>query len=68
MARDVSNIGRDIQDLVSRVAREAAVNIMNDLAEAGPVVEREAPRQLGGNTRRMATLWRPREPLSVLNQ
>ena len=37
MARDVSNIGRDIQDLVSRVAREAAVNIMNDLAEAGPV-------------------------------
>lgn len=37
MARDVSRLGRDIQDLVSRVAREAAVNVMNDLAEAGPV-------------------------------
>ena len=37
MARDVSRLGRDIQDLVSKVAREAAVNIMNDLAEAGPV-------------------------------
>lgn len=37
MARDIGRLGRDIQDLVSRAAREAAVNVMNDLAEAGPV-------------------------------
>lgn len=37
MARDLSRLGRDIQDLVSKAARQAAVNIMNDLAEAGPV-------------------------------
>lgn len=37
MERDVSRLGRDIQDLVSKAARQAAVNIMNDLAEAGPV-------------------------------
>lgn len=37
MARDPNRLGRDIQDLVSKAARQAAVNIMNDLAEAGPV-------------------------------
>ena len=37
MARDIGRLGRDIQGLVSKAARQAAVNVMNDLAEAGPV-------------------------------
>jgi hypothetical protein len=37
MARKLEQLGRDIQRIVEQAARQSAVNIMNDLAEAGPV-------------------------------
>lgn len=37
MARKLERLGRDIQRIVEQAARQSAVNIMNDLAEAGPV-------------------------------
>lgn len=34
--REISQLPTDIRELINKVARVAAVNIMNDLAEAGP--------------------------------
>ena len=33
---DIKNLPKDLRELVNLVARSAAVEIMNDLAEAGP--------------------------------
>lgn len=37
MDKPIERLGRDIQGLVAKAARHAAVNVMNDLAEAGPL-------------------------------